>query len=83
MKCVYMYLLGILLRQPHKGIFYSILHYRFVAVNGGLVYLYCVLYQGVDQEEYGGAWELLKEGMMTAFAMFLVSILKHNTVTTS
>lgn len=40
---------------------------------GGLVYLYCILYQGVDQEEYGGAWELLKEGMMTAFAMFMVS----------
>lgn len=41
-------------------------------MTGGLVYLYCVLYQGVDQEEYGGAWELLKEGMMTAFAMFMV-----------
>ena len=37
------------------------------------MYLYCILYQGVDQEEYGGAWELLKEGMMTAFAMFMVS----------
>ncbi len=36
------------------------------------MYLYCVVYQGVDQEEYGGAWELLKEGMMTAFAMFMV-----------
>ena len=38
------------------------------------MYLYCILYQGLDQEEYGGAWELLKEGMMTAFAMFLVSL---------
>ncbi len=45
-------------------------------MSGGLVYLYCVLYQGIDQEEYGGAWELLKEGMMTAFAMFMVH---HNT----
>ncbi|XP_064399258.1 GEL complex subunit OPTI-like [Halichondria panicea] len=45
----------------------------FLLVSGGLVYLYCVLYQGIDQEEYGGAWELLKEGMMTAFAMFMVN----------
>jgi hypothetical protein len=26
----------------------------------------------VDEEEYGGAWELTKEGFMTSFAGFLV-----------
>ena len=51
----------------------ALFHDRFAAISGGVVYLYCILYQGVDQEEYGGAWELLKEGMMTAFALFLVS----------
>ena len=28
----------------------------------------------MDEEEFGGAWELIKEGFMTSFALFLVSI---------
>ena len=65
--------------KPWCIIIYSALDpFRFLVVSGGLVYLYCVLYQGIDQEEYGGAWELLKEGMMTAFAMFMVH---HNCLT--
>ena len=28
--------------------------------------------QGVDEEEFGGAWELTKEGFMTSFATFMV-----------
>ena len=47
----------------------------FLAVNGGAVYGYSALYQRVEEEEYGGIWELLKEGFMTSFALFLVSSL--------
>ena len=46
---------------------------RFFIVNAGIVYLYFSGYQKVDEEEYGGAWELTKEGFMTSFAGFLVS----------
>lgn len=38
------------------------------------MYSYCVFYQRVEEDEYGGTWELLKEGFMTSFALFLVSI---------
>jgi hypothetical protein len=44
----------------------------FFAVNAGVVYLYCTVFQSVDEEEFGGLWELLKEGFFTSFAMFLV-----------
>lgn len=30
-------------------------------------------FQGVDEETYGGIWELIKEGFMTSFAGFLVA----------
>jgi hypothetical protein len=45
----------------------------FLAVSAGVVYSYFALYQRVEEEEYGGAWELLKEGFMTSFAVFLVN----------
>jgi len=45
---------------------------RFGIVNAGLVYLYFSTFQSVDEEEFGGAWELTKEGFMTSFAGFLV-----------
>lgn len=38
-----------------------------------LVYLYTTSYQNVDDEEYGGMGEILKEGMMSSFATFMVS----------
>ena len=41
-------------------------------ITCGIVYFYCTLYQGVDEEELGGIWELLKEGFMTSFAIFIV-----------
>jgi hypothetical protein len=44
----------------------------FFAVSVVLVYLYHAVYHQVDQEEFGGIWELVKEGMMTSFALFLV-----------
>lgn len=42
-------------------------------MNAGVVYGYFALYQRVEDEEFGGAWELLKEGFVTSFALFLVS----------
>ncbi|KAF4530372.1 hypothetical protein B566_EDAN018426 [Ephemera danica] len=55
---------------PLKGIVALIL---FVVVNAGLIYLYFSTFQNVDEEEFGGAWELTKEGFMTSFASFLVT----------
>ncbi|XP_059613856.1 GEL complex subunit OPTI [Phlebotomus argentipes] len=68
-------LLGILIGVawgivPLKGF---IALFLFVAINCGIVYLYCINFQGVDEEAYGGVWELLKEGFMTSFACFLVT----------
>lgn len=51
---------------------YLIMFTRFALVNAGILYIYCTSFQKVDEEEYGGAWELTKEGM-TSFAGFLVS----------
>lgn len=48
--------------------------FRFAAVNAGVIYLYFSSFQSVDEEEFGGAWELTKEGFMTSFAGFLVNI---------
>ncbi|KDR15294.1 uncharacterized protein C20orf24 homolog [Zootermopsis nevadensis] len=55
---------------PLKGFIALLL---FVLVNAGLVYMYFTNFQGVDEEEYGGAWELTKEGFMTSFAGFLMT----------
>lgn len=44
----------------------------FAVINAGLLYLYFSGYQSVDEEEYGGVWELTKEGFVTSFASFLV-----------
>ncbi|KAE8743252.1 hypothetical protein FOCC_FOCC011132 [Frankliniella occidentalis] len=55
---------------PLKGFVALLL---FALVNAGIVYMYCTSFQKVDEEEYGGAWELTKEGFMTSFAGFLVT----------
>ncbi|XP_030068845.1 GEL complex subunit OPTI isoform X2 [Microcaecilia unicolor] len=34
-----------------------------------------ISFQQIDEEEYGGTWELTKEGFMTSFALFLPSTL--------
>ena len=39
-----------------------------------MLYIYHGSFQKVDDEEYGGVWELVKEGFMASFALFLVSI---------
>lgn len=46
--------------------------YRFFVFNLGIIYLYYNSFQKIDDEEYGGASEILKEGLMTSFAAFLV-----------
>lgn len=45
---------------------------RFCVINAGVLYVYFSSFQQVDEEEYGGTWELTKEGFMTSFALFLV-----------
>jgi len=45
-----------------------------VIVNAGITYLYFSSFQQIDEEEFGGIWELTKEGFMTSFAGFLVSL---------
>nr|CAG4650673.1 EOG090X0M4M [Sida crystallina] len=45
----------------------------FCLFNAGLLYFYFSSFQQVDEEEYGGAWELTKEGFTTSLAGFLVS----------
>jgi len=44
----------------------------FAVVNAGLLYLYFNGFQQVDEEVFGGPFELTKEGFMTSFAGFLV-----------
>uniref|UniRef100_A0A1B6HR86 Rab5-interacting protein n=1 Tax=Homalodisca liturata TaxID=320908 RepID=A0A1B6HR86_9HEMI len=55
---------------PLKGFIALLL---FVAVNAGIIYVYFANFQCVDEEDFGGAWELTKEGFMTSFAGFLVT----------
>lgn len=55
---------------PLKGFIALLL---FALVNAGLIYVYFSSFQAVDEEEFGGAWELTKEGFMTSFAGFLVT----------
>ncbi len=47
--------------------------FRFFAINTLVVYLYFSSFQKIDEEEYGGFTEILKEGLMTSFSSFLVS----------
>jgi len=55
---------------PLKGFLGLLL---FGAVSAGLVYVWITAVQGVDEAEYGGAWELTKEGFLTSAAGFLVT----------
>lgn len=54
---------------PMKGILGIII---FFLINLGIVYLYYSTFQRVEDEEYGGSSEILKEGLMTSFSSFLV-----------
>ncbi|XP_070766301.1 GEL complex subunit OPTI [Enoplosus armatus] len=44
----------------------------FCIINAGVLYVYFSSFLQIDEEEYGGTWELTKEGFMTSFALFLV-----------
>jgi len=55
---------------PLKGFVGLVL---FCLVSAASVYLYAINYQAVDEEEYGGAWEIIKEGFGSSFAGFLVT----------
>uniref|UniRef100_A0A182U5N0 Rab5-interacting protein n=1 Tax=Anopheles melas TaxID=34690 RepID=A0A182U5N0_9DIPT len=45
----------------------------FALINCGAVYLYSTSFQNIDEDAYGGMWEVVKEGFMTSFACFLVT----------
>ena len=48
---------------------------RFLALNALVIYIYHSSFQSIDDEEFGGLTEILKEGLMTSFATFLVNII--------
>ncbi|KAG9328713.1 hypothetical protein JZ751_011404 [Albula glossodonta] len=50
--------------EEERGVWVRVSLLRRSVGSGGL--------QWVDEEEYGGVWELTKEGFMTSFALFLV-----------
>lgn len=51
---------------------------RFLVLNAVILYAYFTNYQQIDEEEFGGAWELTKEGFVTSLAGFLVSYYNRN-----
>lgn len=53
---------------------------RFCIINAGVLYVYFSSFQQIDEEDYGGTWELTKEGFMTSFALFLVGMLMFMTL---
>ncbi|OWF45074.1 Uncharacterized protein C20orf24 [Mizuhopecten yessoensis] len=53
---------------PLKGIIALVI---FFAINCGVIYIYYGIFQKVDDEEYGGPTEILKEGLMTSFSTFV------------
>ncbi|XP_021364439.1 uncharacterized protein C20orf24 homolog [Mizuhopecten yessoensis] len=55
---------------PLKGIIALVI---FFAINCGVIYIYYGIFQKVDDEEYGGPTEILKEGLMTSFSTFVVT----------
>ena len=57
---------GLVPMQGFVGIF------LFALLSAGLVYVWFTAVQGVDEAEYGGAWELTKEGLLSGAACFLI-----------
>ncbi|CAF0847014.1 unnamed protein product [Brachionus calyciflorus] len=52
-----------------KGMFAII---SYCLVNALFVYVYSVSFQQIDEDEYGGVSDIIKEGFMTSFSSFLV-----------
>lgn len=46
---------------------------RYIIVSSVVLLAYVSFYQKVDAEEVGGLWEVMKEGFISAYALFLVS----------
>jgi len=44
----------------------------FLVINSGLPYLYMINFQAIDYDDYGGLWELTKEGFALSMAGFLM-----------
>ncbi|XP_065064515.1 GEL complex subunit OPTI-like [Rhopilema esculentum] len=65
---------------PIQGILGLIL---FFIINCALVFFYASKFQQVDEDDYGGPTEIVKEGLFTAFAVFLVSWITVYTATQS
>ncbi len=53
-------------------IFKQLYLFRYVLLNATLVYTYSIVFQKIDEDEFGGVWEIIKEGFMTSFSTFLV-----------
>ena len=45
----------------------------FALLNAGILYVYFSAFQAIDEEEFGGAWELTKEGFLSGAAGFCVT----------
>jgi len=53
----------------------------FLVSSFSAVFVYYSKFLGVDEDEFGGTWELASEGAMSAFGSFLVSwIITYNLV---
>ena len=55
---------------PLTGIF-AVLGY--LALISAVVYVYTVKVEEVDMEDMGGVQEVLKDGLMTGFGMFMIT----------
>jgi len=48
--------------------------FRFFLINCTLVFIYVSRMHKIDEDDFGGILEIVKEGLFTAFAVFLVSL---------
>ena len=48
--------------------------HRYIIASSAVILVYTSFYQKVDAEELGGLWEVMKEGFISAYALFLVSL---------
>lgn len=61
---------------PITGFLGNILY---MFVNFGVIFLWYDKYQDIDDEEYGGRFELMKEGLPSSISLFLICwILSYN-----
>ncbi|CAG0917184.1 unnamed protein product [Notodromas monacha] len=54
--------------------------FLFFVLNAAIVYAYYSMFQSVEDEDYGGPWEMVKEGFMTSFAGFLIWVIPNRAV---